>query len=212
MAITNGYTTLNELKALLEIGVTDTDDDTPLESAVETASRMIDRYCERRFFVVEETRYYKAEYADMLVIDDLVSLTGLWTDSTGNRSYDTEWGASDYDLEPGNAPLDGKPYTEIWVAPDSTAYFPINLRRGVKLTGEFGYGNTVPIAVADACLLQAARLFRRRDAIFGASGPATLGQVTVNVGGNSPRRPALDPDVQLILADVRRGKDMVLGV
>jgi len=49
MAITNGYCTLSELKAY--IGITDSNDDNQLEDAVDSASRQIDSYCRRRFFV-----------------------------------------------------------------------------------------------------------------------------------------------------------------
>ena len=49
MAVTNGYCTLAELKLQLG-GIADTDDDTLLEKAIESASREIDRYCETRFF------------------------------------------------------------------------------------------------------------------------------------------------------------------
>jgi phage gp36-like protein len=49
VAITNGYCTLAELKASLNI--TDAVDDTALEAAITSASRMIDDYTERFFYV-----------------------------------------------------------------------------------------------------------------------------------------------------------------
>jgi hypothetical protein len=45
--------------------------------------------------------------------------------------------------------------------------------------------------VAEACLIQAARIFRRKDAIFGVTGSAEMGQQLVI--------PKLDPDVALML-------------
>ena len=50
MAITNGYCTLNELKASLRIPVSDTVYDALLELAVESASRDIDQATERIFY------------------------------------------------------------------------------------------------------------------------------------------------------------------
>lgn len=51
MAITNGYCTLNQIKAAVRI--TDSVDDALLEMAVESASRMIDAECDRSFLVQE---------------------------------------------------------------------------------------------------------------------------------------------------------------
>lgn len=48
MAITNGYATLAEVKSALRI--TDSVDDTLLEMAVESASRLIDGYAGRFFY------------------------------------------------------------------------------------------------------------------------------------------------------------------
>jgi hypothetical protein len=48
VAITNGYCSLNDIKAALRI--TDSTDDTLLELAVESASRMIDSVAERTFY------------------------------------------------------------------------------------------------------------------------------------------------------------------
>ena len=48
MAITNGYASLTEVKAALRI--TDTIDDSLLEMAIESASRLIDGYASRQFY------------------------------------------------------------------------------------------------------------------------------------------------------------------
>jgi phage gp36-like protein len=48
MAIVNGYATLDEVKAALRIS--DTVDDSLLEIAIESASRMIDGYAMRNFY------------------------------------------------------------------------------------------------------------------------------------------------------------------
>ena len=53
MAIVNGYCTLAELKSALRI--TDSTDDTLLENAIESASRRIDGYTGRFFYVMSQT-------------------------------------------------------------------------------------------------------------------------------------------------------------
>jgi hypothetical protein len=68
MAITNGYTTLADLKTYL--GISGTTDDARLELAVEAASRAIDMECSRRFFPVTETRYFQATSPLRVDLDD----------------------------------------------------------------------------------------------------------------------------------------------
>lgn len=68
-------------------------------------------------------------------------------------------------------------------------------KKGVKLVGKFGW-TTAPAPVCDACLLQAIRLFKRKDAPFGVVGSADMGQmVTIS---------KLDPDVMLLLQAFRK--------
>jgi len=198
MAPTNGYCTVAEVKARLwPTGLTDTTDDTVFDQVITAVSRAIDNLCNRRFFTTasDETRYYTAEFDDELAPGDLVSLTTLATDEDGDRTYETTWSATDYDLEPFNAALDGKPYTRLRVTPNGNYVFP-STRKGVKLVGKFGYGATAPPAVKEACLLQCERVYKRRDAPFGVVGSAELGQLMVI--------PRLDPDVELLLRAFRK--------
>lgn len=193
MAITNGYTTLATAKARL--GIADTSDDATIEAVVSAVSRQIDNECNRRFYAVSETRYYTALSSTGVWVDDLLSVTTLVTDDDGDRTYDTTWAATDYDLGPYNAALDGQPYSRIDVAPDGNYTFPVGVARGVKVTGSFGYAATTPAAIAEACLLQTARLFRRKDAVFGVVGSADMGQTAVIA--------RIDPDVKMMLAPYR---------
>lgn len=192
MSITNGYATLAEIKA--ELTIPDAIDDSVLEQCVETASRAIDDTTGRVFYQASETRYYTAECGNALFVDDLVAVTTLATDLSGDRSYGEIWSTSDYDLEPDNAALRGKPYLWIRPAPLSARWFP-TYRKGVKLVGTFGWP-AVPPQVKRACRLQAARYFKRKDAIFGVVGSAELGQLMVV--------PKLDPDVVTLLTPLMR--------
>lgn len=172
MAIVNGYTDLATLKARLGIG--DTKDDATLEAIIAAVSRWIDEYCGTRFYTTDadETRYYTASRADRLLLPfDLLSVTSLATDD-GTRAYATVWGASDYDLEPADAPLDGKPYWEIVVAPQGNHAFPVGVPRGVRVTGKFGYCTAAnrPAAITEACLLRCMQIFALKAAPFGQVG------------------------------------------
>ena len=120
MAITNGYCTAAELKSWL--GITDATDDTILEVAIESVSRWIDDYCWRRFYknTEDETRYYTAPSSYYLHTDDIVSITTLKTDDDGDRTYETTWATTDYDLIPYNATVLGVPYTSIVVSPEGS--------------------------------------------------------------------------------------------
>lgn len=197
MAIEHGYCTLDELKARLLPYTQDTDDDAILEQVINGVSREIDDLCGRRFYALSETRYYTPRSADSLAIDELLSVSTLKTDPDADRVYETTWSASDYDLEPFNAPLlaTPQPYSRISIAPRGRYRFPLHAR-SVELAGSFGYAAAAPAPVREACLLQSARLFKRKDAIFGVIGSAEMGQLlTIS---------KLDPDVKLLLDKYKR--------
>ena len=170
MAISNGYCTLAEIKARLDIDTDDTTDDAMIEDMVEAVSRWIDETTGRRFYQASETRYYCAEFWDLLEVDDLTAVSALVTDTDGDRSYETTWAATDYDLLPVNAALAGKPYTQIAVSPAGRYAFPAGMAKGVKVTGTFGYWATVPADVKEPCLLLCEYVFQRHDAILGVLG------------------------------------------
>lgn len=192
MALTNCYCTLAELQARLGVG--DTVDDVTLEQVITGVSRMIDDYTRRRFYVsTSETRYYTPRYTDVVEIDDVVTVTTVATDEDGDRTYETTWASTDYDLLPVNAAADSQPYTRIETAPSGSHTFPL-IKRGLKIVGSFGYSATAPAVVREACLLQAARIFKRKDAPFGIAGVPELGMLRIS---------QLDPDVKMLLNGVR---------
>ena len=78
MAITNGYATLADVKASLR--VFDSIDDSLLETAIESASRLIDGYAARTFYSEgTATKNFAATDWQVCNIDDLQSLTTLQT-------------------------------------------------------------------------------------------------------------------------------------
>ncbi len=207
MTPTNGYATLAELKLRLwPTGTLDATYDSALDQLITAASRRIDETCSPfRFYAASETRTFKAEFADLLFIPTgLLSVTTLRTDEDGDRVYERTWATTDYDLEPENAALDGKPYTRLATTPNGLYQFPVGVPKGVQLAGSFGYATTAPALIAEACLLQSMRWWKRKDAIFGVVGSAEMGQLVVI--------PKLDPDVELMLRPFMRGLGQMIGV
>ena len=168
-------------------------DDWVLESVIEAVSRSIDTKCKRRFYTTDsdETRYFTARWNDILYPGDIVSITTLAGDTSGDGTYNETWATTDYHLEPFNASLDSEPYTKIQIATLGTKLFPVGIHKGVKIIGKFGW-STAPKQVGEVCLLLAARLFYRKDAVFGiVKGAPELGEV---------RRIILeDPEVDMLL-------------
>lgn len=177
------YCTVEELKSRLGIASTDTQDDFELRLAVDSVSRWIDQHCERHFWRATQTRYFVPTSQYCLAIDDLVSLTTLKTDSSGDGTFETTWASSDYQLRPVNATAgaEAAPYTEIKAV--STQTFPVpyaTLARSdrAEVVGVFGWP-AVPAAVKDAALMLAAETLKMKDAPFGVAGFGEFGAVRV---------------------------------
>jgi hypothetical protein len=166
----NEYATLAQVKSRLDI--TDTDNDTELESVIEAVSRAIDRDRRTTFYATTATKYYTARWDDWLIIDHLLSVTKIETDDDGDDTHETEWSAGDYYLAPNSAP-----YTQIYTTNSGDYSFPIDIKRGVKIVGSWGYSATTPPAINEACILMAMRVWKRRDLIFGTAGNAELGTI-----------------------------------
>lgn len=197
MAITNGYASLNEVKAALKI--IDGLDDSQLEMAIESASRLIDGYAGRYFYNAgTATKNFAADDQWVTQIDDLQSITELATTNQIGDNY-TAWSATDYQLEPLNGRVDGltSPYTRIRAV--NQYVFPFyNGQALVKVTGVWGWAS-VPIAIKQATILQASRIFKRLDSPLGVAGFGDMG--VVRVGSR------LDPDVQHLVDPYRLMKN-----
>jgi len=193
VAITNGYATLADVKAALKI--TDNMDDSLLEIAVESASRLIDGYTGRYFYNAgTAVRNYAANDSWTVTIDDLQSVSEVAsTDEVGN-DY-TVWTTNDYQLEPLNGLSGGltQPYTSIRAVNQYVWPFLAD-RALVKITGVWGWAS-VPMAVKQATILQASRIFKRNDSPLGVAGFGDMGVVRVGA--------RLDPDVQHLVDPYR---------
>jgi hypothetical protein len=193
MAITNGYATLTQVKAALRI--TDSVDDTLLEMAIESASRLIDGYTYRYFYNAgTAVRNFAAEDSYLVNIDDLVSISELKTTDEIGSEY-TTWNATDYQLQPVNGKQDGLniPYTSI-LAVDDKLFNTLGSQALVRITGVWGW-SAVPIAVTQATVIQSSRIYKRLDSPLGVAGFGDLGAIRV---GRS-----LDPDVEQLVMPYR---------
>ena len=191
------YATLAEFKS--SIGVTDSVDDTPLQSCLDAADQLINNYVDTKvgFGVTSsQTRYYTAERYDFVLTDPIVTVTSLATDVNGDGAYSQVWSSNDYVLAPRNAALDARPYTEIDTSPFSNAdyNFPIGYLE-VKVVGTFGWPS-VPAAVKQAALIQAGAIWSSRTAPFGVIGSQDL-------GGVLRMSAALHPEARILLEPYR---------
>lgn len=193
----NVYATLDELKSVLfPAGVTDNLDDADLQRVLEAASVSIDEHCGRVFAkdATDQTkRYYPSGGAVELV--DLVNVTSVKIDTSGDRTFATTLAPADYELRPLNEPR----YQQIrtWVT-SSHAFVDSEL---VQVIGRFGYvqpNGEPPAPVNLACLLLAERWFKRHEAPFGILQSVDLGQFS--------RISADDPDVLKLLEPYVHGR------
>ena len=186
MAVTNGYCTLADVKAALRIQ--DTLDDALLENSINSASRMIDQYCNRYFYSTSagEVRYYKANDGFVCWIDDAQSVTEIVTSSTDPLIFDVTWEAGDYQVLPANRIANGAYYPITGITATDNYLFPVWADMAlVKVTGQFGWAS-VPEPIKFACIIQASRLFKRLESPLGVAGVSDIGimRVGANIDGD----------------------------
>jgi hypothetical protein len=189
--VPNLYATAAELKA--RFGIPDSLEDTLVDSALDSVSRSIDRHCDRIFYITGSTTAtfvatnpYCLTPADTDVwLGDIVTITSLKTDASGDGVFETTWAATDYQLWPVNAASrpEVEPYTEIRAVGTQTfpvpyAYSQQRINR-VQIVGTFGWPVQTPPAVKEACLILAAESFKLKDAPFGVAGFGEFGAVRV---------------------------------
>jgi hypothetical protein len=197
-ALNRLYISLGLLKSSLKI--TDADRDDVLIQKLTAAARGIDAYCgSLHGFSLDATataRVYRPvgrtvceRDGERLIVDEIGSLTGLVVEiGTAGGSIWTP--VTDYETAPDNAIADGRPITSLrrlllsWSNGDR--------RARVRVTARWGWPS-VPDVVAEACLLQASRLYKRKDSPEGVFGTDQWGGIRV---------PRVDPDVQALLADL----------
>ena len=193
MAITNGYATLTDVKNALRI--TDAMDDSLLETAIESASRMIDGFTARTFYNAgTATRDFAATDSINLIIDDAISVSEVKATDEKGGSY-TIFAPDDYQLEPVNSRSDGLyfPFTGIR-AVNTYAWPVVDEQALVRVTGVWGWAQ-IPTAIKQATIIQSSRLFKRLDSPLGVLGMGDMGQIRVSR--------YLDPDVEQLAMPYR---------
>lgn len=186
----NEYTNLPLLKSY--VNETTGNLDSLLQQCLTSASRAIDSYCGRRFYADTNAsaRTYRLPDrvvcdpdGELLIVDDISTTTGLVVEVGSGSSWST---VTDYDTAPENALAQGKPITYLHRQYNTWAS---SARATVRVTAKWGYP-AVPDEVLQATLIQAARLFKRKDSVGGMTGNDDFGFVRVS---------RVDPDVQALL-------------
>jgi hypothetical protein len=200
--VVNGYAALNDLKTALRIQ--DGVDDSLLEIALESASRLIDEYTMRNFYNAgTATRVFVPSDDDCVAIDDAISISSIAVSTLLNKTFDQTWTTAEYQLEPLNNVVDGLsgwPYTRIravgvWEFP----YDEDDEIATVQVTGVWGW-SAVPTAVKQATIIQAMRIFKRLDSPLGVISSPDTGYFRVSN--------RIDPDVAMLLNSYRKTRHL----
>ena len=98
----NSYITLETIKNPSVLDVRDTGADARLLSLIESASRAIDGYCRRHFYLLRATRLFDGDGSANLRTPDLVSIdaNGLSTDDDRDGVFETAWGSGRFETYP----------------------------------------------------------------------------------------------------------------
>lgn len=196
MSIVNGYCSAEDVRE--QLGDTSAKLSlTMIERSINAASRAIDRYCSRRFWIdpAVVTRLYSPDDNHVVHVRDIATRTGLIvkTDDNLDGTFVKTWvTATDYQLEPLNADLNVTAFAFWRIRAIGTPWFPWSAlhRPTVSVTARFGW-SAIPDEVVEACVLKSVALFKRKDAPFAM---ASFGD-----SGRSVRIGADDVDVVSLL-------------
>jgi hypothetical protein len=200
--VVNGYASLNDLKTALRIQ--DSVDDSLLEIALESASRLIDEYTMRNFYNAgTATRVFVPSDDDCVPIDDAVSISSVAVSTLLNKTFDQTWSTDDYQTEPLNGIADGLPGWPITRIRAIGVYeFPYDEDdevATVQITGVWGW-SAVPTTVKQATIIQAMRIFKRLDSPLGVISSPDTGYFRISS--------RIDPDVAMLLNSYRRTRHL----
>lgn len=212
------YATAAELRA--QINKTDTSDDAILTTIISAAERNINRFCNRPDgFEADSSasaRRYAGSGKPYQFIDECVEITLVEVkNSPTSTTYDswatTDWIAAKGDPEYPN--YNETPYDLIVVDPtgDEVIFYSgryttrggfrprTDIHRGVptvRITAKWGFSVSVPDDIHEACIMQAARWYKRLEgAMADALASGELGTLMY--------RQSLDPDVKMLLVNGR---------
>ena len=145
--MTHAYITLDALKGESALNITGTANDERLLALAETASSVIDRWCNRHFFARKATLRFDGGGSEILRVPDLISVDngGVRVFGRGSGASSTVWGAADYRLLPYNADPalannpNSRPYTKLLATgAGGRACFPAG-RGNIEVSGLWGW-------------------------------------------------------------------------
>lgn len=218
------YCTVTEVKA--QIDKSQADHDTIIDEVVIPGiSRMIDRFCRRPDGFVAGSTATAREYAGngqtVQWMDECTEVTLVEVkDSASDTAY-VEWAAAKWQAatgDPRKPDFNRTPYRFLIVTADNEydvftdgryttrrGFRPVSeLQRSVptvRITAKWGYATTVPSEIKLACIIEAARVYKRGLSAFGD----TLTNVKM---GQLMYTKNLDPATQQILINGRYVKPM----
>lgn len=179
MAIGDDYLSVSQLKTYMSF--TDSTKDELVGDAISSASREIERHCNRQFnsSAAATTRRYHAGNERAVTVDD------FWTEDdfvleinpSGDGSTWETVDASEYELSPLDGMSDGVPwvYYRITLVGDSVR-FPCARRATVRVTAKWGWEN-VPADVLQAVRILAADTYQLKDSRMGVAGSDQFGTI-----------------------------------
>jgi hypothetical protein len=185
MAIGADYVTRAEQKSYM--GLEGTTDDTLVDAAISSASREIERHCNRQFNDAEtaSSRLYRATNCHTAVVDDFWTTTGLIVEinvSGDGVTWETV-AATEYELTPLNRMSNGVEWVYWRINMVGTATFPINRRASLRVTARWGW-EAIPADVKQAVKMLASDTFQIKDSRMGVAGSDQFGTI-VRVRSNS---------------------------
>ncbi len=144
VGVLNLYATPTDLKRRL--GIADTSHDVVLWHLLHVASRVVDGYCNRNFYVSTESKRYDCKNRLSVYVDDLIEATEVVEDHDRDGVYERTRDLSDvilYPLDTDPESRHGVPFSVLRISwRRSGACFPLG-RASVKVTGRWGYRSHV---------------------------------------------------------------------
>jgi hypothetical protein len=198
MATGDPYVSATELAEYLRMDppAEDAGDDL-LSMTVAATSEWVNAYTHRDFNLAATAtaRYFDVSSSGMLLVDDIGHATiAIATDTAQDGTWSTSWATSDFQVNPLGALAAGEPITSL-LAVGSYTFPPVVRRHGlVRVTAQWGWPS-VPDAVRQATLIQAARFYKRHESPDGVLGGSDFGVVRVGT--------RVDPDVEMLLSPYR---------
>lgn len=184
MALGDPYISRDSFKKYATIPGEVSDDQ--IDDALSSVAEEVNTHTGRQFHDAgsASARVYRARDADVVSVDDFHTTAGLVvkTDDDEDGVFETTWTeGTDFQLEPLNGVVEGKPGWPYWVIRAvGEKRFPISTtkRALLQVTARWGWAS-VPKPVLQANRILGSETFGLKDAKFGVAGFGEFGVVRV---------------------------------